>query len=94
MSIEVIALDHFSATKKTETETTPKAQKFNAVFHLFLYYDRKQDAATAIAHIKRISEFLKQRNIMYTTLSTIWEKKYGCAEHYICATKLYLMLIL
>ena len=63
------------------------------MFNSFLSDDRKQDSSTTNAHIKRIIEFLKQRNIVLNKLSTIWENIYGCAEHYICATALYLMSI-
>ena len=55
--------------------------------------DIKQDVAIYIAHIKLIIELLNQHNIMLGILSTIWENTYGCAEHYICATALYLMSI-
>ena len=56
--------------------------------------DRKQDAATTTAHIKHIIGLLKQRNILSSKLSKIWENIYGFAEHYRCSTALYLMSML
>ena len=56
--------------------------------------DIKHDAATTIAHIKFIITLLKQSNSISNTLSTIWQNIDGSAEHYICATALYLMQIL
>ena len=64
------------------------------MFHPFLSDDRKQDSATTTAHRKIIIKLLKQRNIMLNTLSTIWENTDGCADHYRCATALYLMSML
>ena len=64
------------------------------MFHSFLSYDRKQDDATTIAHSKHIIELLKQRNILSSELSTLWENTDGCAEHYRCDTALYLMSML
>ena len=64
------------------------------MFHSFLSYDRKQDDATTIAHSKHIIELLKQRNILYSELSTLWENTDGCAENYRCDAALYLMSML
>ena len=91
MSIEGIALDHFSAPTHTEITGTPQDRTHHYVFHSFFSDDRKQDYATTILHSKRIIELLKQRNIMSNTLITIWENTDCCDDHYICSTKLYLM---
>ena len=64
------------------------------MFNSFLSDDRKQDSSTTNAHIKRIIELLKQRNIVLNKLSTIWENIYGCAEHYRRTNTLYLISIL
>ena len=65
-------MDHFSASTKTETATTPQALTRHAVFHSFFSDDSKQDVATTIAHSKIIIELLNQRKIMSAMLSTIW----------------------
>ena len=44
--------------------------------------------------VKHIIELLKQRNILSSELSTLWENTDGCAEHYRCATALHLMSML
>ena len=62
--------------------------------HSFLSDNSKHDSATTISHSKCIIELLKHRNITSNILITIWENIYGCAEHYRCATALYLMSML
>ena len=47
-----------------------------------------QQDATIAAHIKRIIEMLKQRNIMSDKLSKIWENTDGCDQNYICSISL------
>ena len=54
MNIEVIALEYFSAVPKTYINSTTPSRQRHAVFHSFLSNDRKQDAATTTAHIKRL----------------------------------------
>ena len=71
VSIKGISLKHFSATTHNETETTPQACTRHDVFQFFSN-DSKQHYATTIAHIKRIITLLNQRNIMPSTLSTIF----------------------
>ena len=52
---------------------------------------RKQNTTTTIAHIKITTTLSKQHNIMSSMLITIWENTDGCAYHYRCATKVYMM---
>ena len=52
----------------------------------------KQDAANTTEHSKRLIELKKKE--LTSTLSTIWENNYGCAENYICASALYVISIL
>ena len=70
MSIEVIALEQFSAPTHIETEVTPQAHTRHSMFHSFFSGYSKQDSATTISHSKRTIELLKQRNIMSNMLST------------------------
>ena len=52
VSIEVIALEHFSAAPQSDINSSSLPCPRHAVFHSFLYDDRKQDAATTTAHSK------------------------------------------
>ena len=61
---------------------------------LFLSDDSKQDAATTTAHSKRLISLLKNKQVLKTSLSTIWENTDGCAEQYICASARYLMSVI
>ena len=70
--IEGIALELFSATTEIETATTQYTHTRHAVFRYFLYYDSKKYAVTTTAHRKNIIELMKQLNILYDTLSTLW----------------------
>ena len=54
VSIEGIALKHFSALPQTEIKSSTKPCPLHAVFHNFLSDDSKQDAATNTAHSKRL----------------------------------------
>ena len=94
MSIEGITLEHFSTLPQIEMNSSTKPCPHHAVFHYFLSDDSKQDAATTTAHSKRLIELLKEQKVLTSTLSTIWENTYGCAEQYICASALYLMSVL
>ena len=61
---------------------------------LFFSDDSKQDAVTTTAHRKLLIEILKEKKVLTSTLSTIWENTDGCAEQYICASALYLMSVI
>ena len=52
MSIEGIALEHFSAAPKADINSTKLSRPQHAVFHSFLSDNSKQDAATTTAHRK------------------------------------------
>ena len=62
MSIEVIALEHFSALPKADSNTTTPSRQHHAVFQSFLCDDSEQDSATTIAHSKSLSPLLKYKN--------------------------------
>ena len=70
MSIEGIALEHFSAAPQEDINSTTQSRQRHAVFHSFLSDDRKQDAATTTAHIKLLISFLKNKQVLTTSLST------------------------
>ena len=94
MSIEGIALEHFSSEPQTDINSSTLSRPQNAVFHSFLSDDSKQDAATTTAHSKRLISLLNNKQVLRTSLSTIWENTDGCAEQYICASALYLMSVM
>ena len=61
MSVEGIALEHFSALPKLDINSTTQSLQINAVFHYFLTGDSKQDAANTTTHRKRLISFLKDK---------------------------------
>ena len=46
------------------------------------------------AHIKHIIELLKDRKVLFSNISPIWENTDGCTKQYQCATALYLLSML
>ena len=52
MSIEVIALEHFSAAPQADINSSSFSRPRHAVFHSFLSDEREQGAATTTAHSK------------------------------------------
>ena len=62
MSNEGIELEHFSELSHTEINSSTKKCPRNEVFRYFLLDDRKQDAATTTANIKRLIDLLKEQN--------------------------------
>ena len=74
MSIEGIALEHFSAAPQADINSSTLSRPQHAVFHSFLSDNSKQDAATTTAHSKRLISLLKNKQVLNTSLSTIWEK--------------------
>ena len=71
MSIEGIALEHFSASPKADINSTTPLRQRHTLFHSFLSDDRKQDAATNTAHSKHFISLLKEKILMATSLITI-----------------------
>ena len=63
MSIEGIALGHFSALTQTEINSSTKECSKHAVFHSFFSDDSKQDAATTTEHSNRLIILLKKQKI-------------------------------
>ena len=61
VSIEGIVLENFSVLPKADINSTTQSHQHHAVFHYFLSYDNKQDAATTTAHIKRLISLLKDK---------------------------------
>ena len=53
MSIEGIALEHFSAAPHADINSYTLSRQLRAVFHSFLYGDSKQDSDTTTSHSKR-----------------------------------------
>ena len=91
MSIEGIALEHFSAVPQADIMSSTLSRQRHAAFQFFLSDDSKQDAATTTAHSKRLISLIKNKKVLTKSLSTIWETTYSCAEKYICTYALYLM---
>ena len=54
VSIEGIALEHFSSAPQADINSSTLSRPRHAVFHSFLYDDSKQDAATTTKHRKQL----------------------------------------
>ena len=81
-------MEHFSAAPKADIKSSTISRQRHAVFHSFLSDDSKQDAATTTAHTKRLISLLKDKKLLTTSLSTMWENTDDCAEQYRCASAL------
>ena len=62
MSIEGIALEHFSELPKAGINSTTKSLQRHTVFHYFLSDDSKQYSDTTTAHINRLIALLKDKH--------------------------------
>ena len=60
VSIEGIALEHFSAAPHTDINSSTMSRPRHAVFYSFLSDDSKQDSATTTAHRNRLNELSKK----------------------------------
>ena len=94
VSIEGISLEHFSAFPKADVNSTKQLRQRHAVFHSFLSDDIKQDSATTNARSKSLIALINEKKVLTTYLSKIRGKNYGCSEHYICPSVLYLMSVM
>ena len=72
VSIEDIAIEHFSAAPQADNNSSTLSRPRHAVFHSFLSDDRKQDAATTTAHSKLLISLLNNKQVLTTSLITIW----------------------
>ena len=64
VSIEGIALEHFSAEPKVDNNTSTTSCQRHVVFHSFLSDYSKQDASTTTSHSKRLISLLKKKKII------------------------------
>ena len=83
-----------SAAPQADINTSTLSRPRHALFHSFLSDDRKHDAATTTAHIKQLFSLLKNKQVLTTSLSTIWENTDGCAEQSRYSSALYLMSVI
>ena len=58
LSIEGIALEHFSASPQVDINSSKLSRPRHAVFHSFLSDDSKHDAAATTAHSKQLISLL------------------------------------
>ena len=66
VSIEGIALEHFSAAPQADINSYTLSCPRHAVFNSFLSDDSKQDAATTTAHSKRLISLIKNKQVLTT----------------------------
>ena len=63
MSIEGIALEHFSAAPQADINSSTLSRPRHAVFNYFLSENIKQDAATTTVHSKRLISLPKNKQV-------------------------------
>ena len=71
-----------------------KIMSTSCIVSPFLSDDIKQDAATTTSHRIVLIALLKERKLLMSLLSTIWENTDVCAEQYGCDSALYLMSVM
>ena len=89
-----IILEHLIALTQTNINSTTPSRQRHAVFHSYLSGDIKQDASTTTAQSKSLISLLKDKKVLTSHLSTIWDNADGYAEQYRCASALYLMSVM
>ena len=73
VEIEGITLEHFSTAPQADINSSSLPCPRHAVFHSFLSDDSRMDVATTTAHSKHFISFLKNKQVLTTSLSIIWE---------------------
>ena len=71
MYIQGILLEHYIASPKDDINSATPSSQCHAVFHCFLSDDSKRYATTTIAHITRLIELHKDKQLLIKYLSTI-----------------------
>ena len=87
-------MEHFSAAPQEDINSSTLSRPRHAVFHSFLSDNNKQDSATTTSKSKQLISLIKNKRVLTTSLSTIWENTDGCAEQYRCASVLYLLSVM
>ena len=93
MSIEGIALGHFSVTTHPETVSVPEPRTYHDMFHSFLYDDRKN-----IIYNNSCTQ-QTQNYIFKATKNSVFKVGYtmgktgGCVEQYRCATDFFVFYV-
>ena len=65
---------------RADIKSSTISRQRHVVFHYFLSDYIKQDAATTTTNSKRLISLLKDKKILTTSLSKIWENTDGCDE--------------
>ena len=87
-------MEHFSAAPQADINSTTPSRPRHALFNSFLSDESKQDADTTTAHSKQLISLLKEKQVLTTSLSPMWENTDGCAEQYRRDSELYLMSVI
>ena len=66
MSIEDIALEHYSELPKEDINSTTPSRQSHTVFNYFRSNDSKHDDANTTAHRKHLISFPKEKKVMTT----------------------------
>ena len=81
--MEGVLIEHFN---KLKPSTIPMAQ-----FHSFTYDEIFQDARNIVTYIYILLQFILTKQMIAPFLTTMWDHTCGCANHYHCASAIYLL---
>ena len=91
VSIEVIALEHFSASQQLSLLLAWGNVSRHSVFQYVLSSDSKRYSATIAAQSERIIFLSENIKLYFVDLCNIWGNTDGYTDQYICVTSLYLI---
>ena len=94
ITIHGFSLERFSASYHPSPFLALDHVSIQVVFQNFFSNDIKQDVATTAEHIIRIIELFKNRTVLFSDMSTIWENTDGFEDQYLCTAALYLLSVL
>ena len=81
--MEVVALEKFNKLRPSTV--------FMTKFHSRLSDEVDQDASTTVTNIHILLQFLLIEEMISPLLKTMWDYTDGCANHYCCASDIYLL---
>ena len=94
VSIEGIALEHFSSIDQETSSSYSHSRIWYALLRQFLYHHIKQDTFKTATHSKQIIELMKKINCLGAGCITIQDNIDVCDERCVCDTALYIFNII
>ena len=94
VSIEGIALEHFRAFTKGRYQVIYNITSASCSVSLFFIWRQQTGCCYYYRTHQTIDTIAQEKQVLTTSLSTIWENTDRCAEQYRCASALYLMSVI